>query len=1478
MKLQLVCKKIQQALTGCPLMTTSFKGVFVLFAALMTTPVLAAEPAQSPLFLSASAKPHIALVMSTGEQLTKKAYSDYANLDGNLLTMADTTYRDNFDYYGYFDSDWCYSYDSTKSYFTPHAKHTGVGHQCSGAGTGTFTDAGAWSGNFLNWATMTRMDILRKVLFGGLREVDTTDQTILRRAYIPNDTHSFVKIYKNTNNDINKFTPYTVAQSFCNTSTNTDAAGGSPIMKIAAGSFPQWAADERIQCRTGTGNSPAALANTVTIRVDACVAGKDADSSVRCRKYGTSSLKKPTGLLQKYGEDKAVKFSLTTSTYKAHFKGGVLRKKAGLIAGNTNASDDEINLTTGQFNSSVKGIISNISNFKITGWDFNGTSAVYSDCNTYSIQIPTVKAGTDTVKRCLDWGNPISEVYLEALRYISGALKPTTAFNVDDSTAQDKYPGIAGLSKVSTWDDPWTEYCAQCSAIVISTGANMFDGDDLAPATNSTGGTAIVGLANADAVKAKTDTVGSLEFGGSFSGNYFMGGTADGARYCQSTSLTALSGFLGICPEMPALEGTYNIAGLAYHAHITDLRPSLTGKQTVNTYAIDLAESVPTLKFDVGGSEVSLIPSCESNGGAGYLSCSLIDVQVADLTLDSNQKPVSGSFIFYWEDSLWGNDYDLDVSQRIDFCIGAACSPTIASGHIKLTTTMPSAAAGNGLRVSYSIYGVDHAKGEINIAPSNRTHQAIDKNVDGGLFGDFVYCEGGCFYTNTAAGDGLKSGNSTIEFTAAAGTGTVKTLKSPLWYAAKYGGFVDKNSNDKPDDATVVDGKNIPSEWDSYKGVSDGIPDNFSSVKNPALLEDKLETALLSILRKAGSASAVSTSSTRLSGDDFVYQAIFASKEWSGELRAYKPDEHGVLPATPTYKTSDTGRMPLDGSQRNIITYYTDNTVGTSNADATPKETKEFLWDNLHPSQKALLAVTGDAPGMDQKRVDWLRGNATYENNNTLLRERKSIDENSNTEVRNILGDIVNSSPAYAGAYNFNYQKLTVGGSSYKDFLLEKLDKTPLVLVGANDGMVHAFVANSTNASEILTEKFAYIPGLVYSKLAKITNPDYGISTFNKHQFLIDGPITVGDVYINNGWHTVAVGTLGAGGKGIYALDITDPATPTVLFEYTNANMGYVLGRPFIVPTKGGRWAAVFGNGTDSGTNSKLFMVDIESPFSSNTKILTADDGTSLTNIKTNTGTGLSSTSILIDGSGYLTDVYAGDLSGNMWHFVLGDASSTNWSSYKVFAANTGQPITASPTIGRNNVLGTTMVYFGTGKYFDENDNSSSISTQSFYAVPDFGSGNAVTRAKLKSKTITAGTGNTPSRTVSTENPDWGENQKGWYIDFTLSVGERVTTKALLVQDKLLITTLIPSIATCEAGGQSWLMEVTAIGDRYVNEHVLPNNIFSDQLYLGDQNIALKDIGTVSIVNSGTKAVNLTVIDANINARMFGRQSWRQLR
>ncbi len=148
-----------------------------------------------PPFLTSSVPPLVMLVMGRNHKLFYEAYNDASDLDedGDL----DIRYEPGIDYYGYFDPYKCYTYSTTSNRFQPVRVTPDKTCNDSG-GTLDHTD-GEWSGNFLNYLTMSRMDAVRKVLYGGMRSTDTaasgTASVVLERAFIPQDAHSWGKEY-----------------------------------------------------------------------------------------------------------------------------------------------------------------------------------------------------------------------------------------------------------------------------------------------------------------------------------------------------------------------------------------------------------------------------------------------------------------------------------------------------------------------------------------------------------------------------------------------------------------------------------------------------------------------------------------------------------------------------------------------------------------------------------------------------------------------------------------------------------------------------------------------------------------------------------------------------------------------------------------------------------------------------------------------------------------------------------------------------------------------------------------------------------------------------------------------------------------------------------------------------------------------------------------------------------------------------------
>jgi type IV pilus assembly protein PilY1 len=597
----------------------------------------------------------------------------------------------------------------------------------------------------------------------------------------------------------------------------------------------------------------------------------------------------------------------------------------------------------------------------------------------------------------------------------------------------------------------------------------------------------------------------------------------------------------------------------------------------------------------------------------------------------------------------------------------------------------------------------------------------------------------------------------------------------------------------------------------------------FFSADDPASLAASFQAALTAITGSNGSSAALSANSTSAqSGVTFVYQAKF-NRDWSGTLLA--------LPVTSTGKVGeaawDAGELMPSHKERRIFTR------GDLN------EGVEFLSCSgataIGPTLTGLLntSSSGTPDGLCQKRLDWIRGNVDDEQRftNGVLRNRPTSEVD--TERTRVMGDIVNSDPAYVEKSSNAYDLLpdgTPGVGTYKDFALSIASRTPMVYVGANDGMLHGIDAKTG------VEKFAYIPQGVHGTLARLTDPNY------THRYYVDGGITAGDAYVRDQWRTVALGGLNAGGRTIYALDVTDPNAfdqKSYLWEFTDpANMGLSFSQPQIGVTESGHWVAIFGNGYNSprGT-AHLYVVKL-------------DDGTILRQFPVGPSVALDNQNGLStplahdsDNNGRIDTVYAGDLQGNLWKFDLSGKTFLDWNTafsgaplFTAAVSGVRQPITSQPK-ATGHPDGGYIVMFGTGRYLalaDVNDKS----LQSYYGIRDFNATGSYLRANLQVQTITLQKGEDGEqvRAVSENVPDWA-SRKGWYLDLVepgpVLNGERVVSTSLVKLNRAIFVTVIPSTDPCVPGGKSWLMELDVVNGGSFPETILDVN--------GDGKIDSKD-------------------------------------
>ncbi len=1220
---------------------------------------------------------------------------------------------------------------------------------------------------------------------------------------------------------------------------------------------------ENLKLYVYTRELPTPVRTDYVVRNQVCVANLLEDNCTAYRNVvsETSTLLtyKPVGLLQDYGfsasstTEPKMRFGLLTGSHSKNLSGGVLRRAIANIS-------DEINASTGVFSSTV-GIIKTIDRLKLIGFDG-------SNYTCGRIVTRGLRSG-----ECRMWGNPIAEMMYEASRYFAGKGSATSAYTYTASGSDDAALGLP----LATWDDPYRQTgvrsCSTPVQTVISDINPSYDTDEL-PGSNwpaSGFSSDMTGLN----VVTQANNIWAGEFPRDSSKLVFIGeaaGVKDGAPSAKEAN--SFSTTRGLAPEEPTKFGGYYAASVAYYGRQVALNALSTQKMT--TFAVALASPLPQLKIPVGGNTVTLVPFAKSVGG-NSISANKADYQptnaIVDFYVESmSADRTSGTFRVNFEDTEQAADYDMDAIAKYTYQVNS-------NGTLTINMSSDYAAGGIIQHMGYVISGTTNDGVFLEV-----------RDADTAQNGDVNY------YLDT----GTRVNNNTALPLQASRTFTpgntqgAELLKDPLWYAAKWGGFNDRNGNNKPD---------IRAEWTSAAdSVTDPDPDNYFLVTNALGLRAQLDKAFSDILKSlSSSASAAASTGVFVAGSTQVVQARFRTSDWSGELIGYKLLNSGAIG---TVAWNAANQLPT-ATDRNILTLK-------DGATASPKGTT-FEWSSLSTDQRAALATgstTATATTVGQQRLNYLRGDTSREiRNGGLLRNR----------ANGVLGDIINSNPQYVES---NFSQLPIVpetlSNAYTSFRAALKNRPETVYAGGNDGMLHAFCAATCGRNVAQgQELFAYVPNFIMGGLYQLTQSDY------THRYFVDGVAKVSDVRISSTWKTALVGSAGAGGKGLFALDVTDPTAvdgSKVLWEFTPAtevaagltsDLGLSIGSPVITLLKGNsNSVAIFTSGFAGPTGrSSLYVVDIGTGALIRRIQLPATAGADLS----------APSSLDLDLDGYTDFVYVGDSAGQIWRFDVGSSTAADWAVglggspllIAKSATNVAQPISAAPTVTAPDTDGNVMVYVGTGRYLGLTDKSD-LSTQAFYGVKDkwvktLGSFTSITRTRLVEQTITReGAANTtvdgtstgavvkfPFRITSKNEVDL-DLYDGFYLTLTspnasAPRGERVVAPAQVSGKKVIFTTLIPPVDSCEFGGSSWLMEVTALGLRFdtaildtngdgrvdANDAVVNGHGF-DELTTNPALIPGLPGGMGKII-SGSSGNLQQVLNNDDSIIPRGRISWRQL-
>ncbi|MDR2452544.1 MAG: hypothetical protein LBE85_12460, partial [Candidatus Accumulibacter sp.] len=601
----------------------------------------------------------------------------------------------------------------------------------------------------------------------------------------------------------------------------------------------------------------------------------------------------------------------------------------------------------------------------------------------------------------------------------------------------------------------------------------------------------------------------------------------------------------------------------------------------------------------------------------------------------------------------------------------------------------------------------------------------------------------------------------------------------------------------------------------------------YFSAQNPGEVSAGISSALMEVTIKEGSRSEPVFSDTKTSSDTdtWGFRSVFTSESWTGDLRMYLIDPVTVQAAdSAEWSAADKLKNKAWGDRR-IYTFQ----------PAASNKRMPFTWTELEAAGMAdyfqganiadltqmcatgTICLTAEAksdPDFGQKLVDFLRGDA--DNEGAANETSKPFRSRAGDSGHNKLGDIVGSSPAYVQKPTMLYTD-----KGYSTYRTAKASRRAQVYVGANDGMLHAFDATTGE------ETWAYVPSFVIPGLYRLADKNYA----SLHRFYVDGTPVAGDVCFGAGcslndsgsanWRTLLVGGLNRGGRGYYALDVTDPDNPEALWEFARDDLGYSYGNPLITKLASGKWVVLLTSGYNNVSpgdgKGHLFVLD-------------AETGALLSDIVTSAG-GTGAPSGLAKIMGWARDalynntvrqVYGGDLLGNVWRF---DPSHPDTGAHLLATLKDGsgnaQPITSTPEITLAPVVGKewVLLFVGTGQLLGSSDLETD-GVQSFYAIKDdFLATTSYTDLRANDSGFVQQTMSSalcpddspycqpgePIVTITGNEVNWGveDGDNGWYVDFPVA-GERVDTNTRLAKGVLTITTNKPQSGACVPAGVSF--------------------------------------------------------------------------
>jgi type IV pilus assembly protein PilY1 len=601
---------------------------------------------------------------------------------------------------------------------------------------------------------------------------------------------------------------------------------------------------------------------------------------------------------------------------------------------------------------------------------------------------------------------------------------------------------------------------------------------------------------------------------------------------------------------------------------------------------------------------------------------------------------------------------------------------------------------------------------------------------------------------------------------------------------------------------------------------------------NPTELAAALAAIPQDIISKTYSFTVASVSSSRITDEDFLYEASFTPVNsdpfWRGYLKKYNINADGTLGAV----VWEAGSLlaAQDYTTRNI---FTSSNASLITFDTSISKTRLGVPDN--PTRNAV--------------VGYIQGNPTYNPDSWKL------------------GDIFHSTPVNVGTPNpffedlrdqnytsYSCQSTPMFGNAFDQFRCDNprtsANGLRLIVAGANDGQFHVFKTSDGS------EQWSFVPPNLLPQLQYTAHPSNPSAL--PHQYLVDGPVTVADVWwqsaggtvdgtskVKQDWHTMAIFGEGDGGVnlwssdsqcdsnfqatydstyvhycGYYAFDLTNTSATPNAYKWrlvgTNAVKPY-LGAPWskmmvgrVIYNQGGqvyeKWVGFIGGGYNGANCSGggacgvcdcrgkgFYVVDL-----SNGQILWSYNYGNDPNMQYSIPA--TPATVDTDQDGFIDTVYVGDLGGNMWRFNFCRAvdmpncgisgQAVNWTGGRLYSSATAQPIYQMATAAMDNQQNT-WVYWGTGNHMSPKDTTTS---DTLFAMKDDDRSTTYTIGNLKNVTATGQSYGT------------GDTQDGFYINLQ-GTGEKMLSDPTVFGGVVYFTTYTPPSGgdVCLQGGTSTL-------------------------------------------------------------------------